>query len=200
MHWKILAPAALLTLPAGHLLAAAPDADEPKIVEVDLDYGAYDLRSEAISYEIMDPAYAEKAAETLAALQSMQGDMRICINAEWAEVADNFAARTDQFEADLECEERIVEASNGGRDFVEVTRCPMPDAPGAFTTYRRDVTQSERAWQSIVTNDRLLGPGGPMSRSVMRQSLTYVGECKGDELNLSEEFRMMIEEMKKPEE
>ena len=192
MHWKVLASAAFL--------AATSASDEHELVEVDLDHGAYVMKSEAISYEIMDSAYAEQAADTLAMLQDIQSDVRICINEEWAEIAEQFAARTDGFEAAMECEETIIEDSNGGRNFVEVTRCPMLDAPDQFSTWRREVTQSERAWQSTITNDGRLSADGPKMRSVMRQILTYAGECTGEELNLSEEFRRAIEDMKKPEE
>ncbi|MCM8557247.1 hypothetical protein [Sphingomicrobium sediminis] len=199
MNLRSLAGAGIIALAATMTTAQeSPDLAD-QVVDVDLDHGAYVLSYEVVSYEIDDPARVADAREMFDMLSGMQEDIRICLDARYEEVAKTFEERTNDFENELGCKERVVQVSDDGHDFTEVSRCPIPyETAGSYTDLERQVVQTSRAWQATITNNQVFGDGSPTHRSVMKQSLTHVGECTGDELDLTAELEAEIAEMEKP--
>lgn len=165
-----------------------------KVVEVELDHGAYLMRSDWQSYEIFEEGREEDAALFLEDMRSspMNSEVIICINDMWIDIARRDQERTKIAESEIGIERRIAEVSKDGRDYVELSSAPIFDAPeDVRSNHRKEVIQRPRYWQAKHIHEVPAFDDRAASRSVVVTSLTYQGPCTGDEINLSEEWQAM---------
>lgn len=198
-----MASSAALLLACEGADAAMTDPQSEKlprdVVDVPLEHGSYRYVGEVISYEIMAPNSDDASRAHLRMLRGIQPEMRICIDDKFEQEAEAIGNPYQKLESKMGIKRTIVSVSEDGRDFVEVSRPPISDAPdGTLASHRREVVQRTRYWEAKHIHETPAFGDVPATRSITKQSLTYMGPCTGREINLSAEWDLILADAKKP--